>query len=287
MRIRVDYATSYDYALPAGNVVQVLRIEPGGHDHQHIVAWRLDIDSDGSLRRGLDAFGNIVHLFYADAPLRRLTLQVSGEVDTEESHGVVRGTAEPLPLPVFLRQTPLTAPDEAIAGFARDIAAAEGSDVLALCHALTRGLHGRLDFDTDVTHAHSDAAHAFALGAGVCQDFAHVFLAAARLLEIPARYVSGHLVRSDGFVTQPASHAWVEAHVPALGWVGFDPTNGISTTDSYLRVAVGLDYLDAAPVRGARRGGGTETMQVSVTARQAGRQAQGQSQVQAQGQVQG
>ena len=83
---------------------------------------------------------------------------------------------------------------------------------------------------------------------------------------IPARYVSGHLVRADGFVTQPAGHAWVEAHLPDLGWVGFDPTNGTSTTEAYMRVAIGLDYLDAAPVRGARRGGGAETMIVSVTA---------------------
>ena len=88
--------------------------------------------------------------------------------------------------------------------------------------------------------------------------------AAARSLGIPARYVSGHLARSDGVQEQDASHAWAEAHVPDLGWVGFDPTNGISVTDAYIRVAIGLDYLGAAPVRGSRTGGGEETLDVKL-----------------------
>ena len=142
-----------------------------------------------------------------------------------------------------------------------------------------------MTFDADATHSFTDASFAFGLGAGVCQDYSHIFLAAARHLRIPARYVSGHLVRADGLVTQPAGHAWVETHVGDLGWVAFDPTNGISTTEAYLRVAVGLDYLDAAPIRGARRGGGAETMVVSVTARDS--QVPAQPTSQAQSQVQG
>lgn len=263
MRIRVDYSTTYDYALLASDVIQLLRMEPCGHHDQHIVNWRLDTDTDGHLRRGHDVFGNVTHMFYADAPIRRLALRVTGEVDTGESHGVLRGAAEPLPASVFLRPTPLSMPDDAIRDFARNLGRANPIDT---CHAMLTALNESMSFDPDITHSHTDAAHAFGLKAGVCQDYSHIFLAAARLLGIPARYVSGHLVRADGLVTQPAGHAWVEAWAPDLGWVGFDPTNGISTTAAYLRVAVGLDYLDAAPVRGARRGGGAETMVVSVTA---------------------
>ncbi len=263
MRIKVDYSTTYDYSTLASDVVQLLRVEPCGHHDQHVVHWRLDTDTNGHLRRGHDAFGNILHMFYADAPIRRLALHVTGEVDTSETHGVLRGTAEPLPASVFLRTTPLTTADDAIGAFARGCASA---DPIATCHALLTGLFDRMRFDADVTHSHTDAIHAFGLNAGVCQDYSHIFLAAARHIGIPSRYVSGHLVRADGLVTQPAGHAWVEAHLPDLGWVGFDPTNGTSTTKAYMRVAVGLDYLDAAPVRGARRGGGAETMIVSVTA---------------------
>ena len=103
------------------------------------------------------------------------------------------------------------------------------------------------------------AAEAFALKRGVCQDLTHVFIAAARHLGVPARYVGGYFHRADGVTQQDAGHAWAEAHVPALGWVAFDPANGICATDAHVRVAVGLDYLGAAPVRGARRGGGNET----------------------------
>mgnify|MGYP002655213272 CR=1 FL=1 len=267
MRIRVDYSTIYEYSHVASNVVQLLRMQPAGHDGQHIVRWRIDSDCDGHLKRGEDAFGNITHMFYPDGPLQRLALHVSGEVDTVETHGVLAGTHERLPASVYLRQTDLTRPDEALAALARQI---DAGDALATCHRLTGHLYSNMAFDPDVTHAHSDAAHSFALQAGVCQDYAHIFLAVARLLGIPARYVSGHLVRNDGLITQPAAHAWAEALVPDLGWVAFDPTNGMCATDAYLRVAVGLDYRDAAPIRGARRGGGAETMNVVVTTQASG-----------------
>ena len=109
---------------------------------------------------------------------------------------------------------------------------------------------------------------------GVCQDYAHVFIACARHLGIPARYIGGHFLRSDGVVSQEAGHAWAEVYVADLGWVAFDPTNGISTTDAHVRVAVGLDYLGAAPVRGTRIGGAGETLAVKVHVDQAGRQTQ-------------
>jgi len=109
----------------------------------------------------------------------------------------------------------------------------------------------------------------------VCQDLAHIFLATARHLDIPSRYVSGYFHRADGVVEQEAGHAWVEAHVPGLGWVGFDPANGISTTEAHVRVAIGLDYLAAAPVRGSRVGGGVEALGVRLRVDQGGRLSQG------------
>lgn len=264
MRIRVDYSTIYEYAQPASNVLQLLRVQPAGHEGQHIVHWRIDSDCDGHLKQGQDAFGNITHMFYPDGQIQRLALHVTGEVDTVETHGVLSGSFEPLPPIAFLRQTDLTRPDEALQTLARQI---DAGDALANCHRLTGLLFEGMSFDPDVTHAHSDAAHAFGIRAGVCQDYAHIFLSVARCLGIPARYVSGHLVRDDGLITQPAAHAWAEALIPDLGWVAFDPANGICATQAYLRVAVGLDYRDAAPVRGARRGGGLETMNVAVTTR--------------------
>jgi transglutaminase-like putative cysteine protease len=122
------------------------------------------------------------------------------------------------------------------------------------------------------------AADAFDLGHGVCQDFTHIFVAVSRAMAVPARYVSGHLFRRDGIEIQEAAHAWAEAWVDDLGWVAFDPTNGISTDDAYVRVACGLDYRDAAPMSGARSGGGSEALSVEVQVSPVRRQAQFQSQ---------
>jgi transglutaminase-like putative cysteine protease len=116
-----------------------------------------------------------------------------------------------------------------------------------------------------VTSSASSAADAFAARHGVCQDFAHVYAAAARSLGIPARFVSGYLFKGPGEVSQEAGHAWAEAHVEGLGWLGFDPANGMCITDHHVRVAVGPDYLGAAPVRGIRTGGDGESLAVKVT----------------------
>lgn len=280
MRIRIDYTTTYDYAQPAHSVIQLLRLTPRSGDDQQVKRWRIDVDADGALRTGCDAFGNATHLFSADGPLRRLVLTVAGEVETGDAAGVVRGFPEPLAPMMFLRSTPLTALSSALSEFAHTLA---GDTLLDRLHTLNGGIHARMAFDPDATGTGTDASGAFAQGRGVCQDYAHIFCAAARALDVPARYVSGHFVRSDDVAVQPAWHAWVEALVPDLGWVGFDPTHGISVTSAHVRVAVGLDYLDAAPVRGARRGGGIEALSVSVRAVEMARQSQSQGQ-QSQGQ---
>ena len=262
MRIKIDYTTTYDYSQPANSVVQLLRVRPRSGWDQHVTRWRVDVDADGALRTGTDVFGNTTHMFTADAPVTRLVLTVAGEVDTNDAHGAVRGFPEPLTSGTFLRTTPLSVCDAAMADFARSF----HGDELERLHELLRAVHGHMAFDGYATSTETDAPTAFSQARGVCQDYTHIFCAVARTMGIPARYVSGHFVRADGATTQPASHAWAEALVPHLGWVGFDPTNGISITPAHVRVAVGLDYLDAAPVRGARRGGGTEGMHVSVTA---------------------
>jgi transglutaminase-like putative cysteine protease len=270
MRIRVRHATTYTYETAALDVVQALRVTPAAHDGQEVLNWRVDVDVDGVLRTMRDVFGNRLHLFYAEGPVTQLTVRVTGEAEVRDTTGVVRGAPEPFPPPLFLRPTTLTAADEALRAWAAE---APGSDVLSRLHALMSELHARLRFDAAATGVETTAAQAFAAGHGVCQDYAHIFVAAARSLGVPARYVSGHLCRDDPG-EQEAAHAWAEAHVPDLGWTGFDAANGVCPDQRYLRVAVGLDYLDAAPVRGARRGGGQERLSVAVAARDAMRQRQ-------------
>ncbi len=274
MRIRVSHETVYRYDAPPKGVIQTLRMTPRNHDGQYVCDWRIDASVDCRLDAQEDAFGNVVHTFNVDGPIDALGILVEGEVETQDSHGIVRGTIEHFPPSLFLRTTPLTAPDAAIGEFARDVAAGGSADALGLLHALLARVHQEITFDTDPTHAATTAAEAFALKRGVCQDLTHVFIAAAREIGVPARYVSGYFHRADGVVRQEAGHAWAEAHVPDFGWVAFDPANGICATDAHIRVAVGLDYLGAAPVRGTRYGGGAEQLSVTVVVDQAQRQMQ-------------
>jgi transglutaminase-like putative cysteine protease len=226
-----------------------------------------------------DAFGNVTHVMTHGA-IEDLTITVGGLIETHDTGGVLRGTDERFPPSLFLRQTALTSVNPAMEIFARELRAESESDALGFLHTLMTQVSEHMTFDEDPTTSGTSAVEAFGLKRGVCQDYAHIFIACARSGGVPARFVSGHFLRSDGTVNQQAGHAWAEAYVPDLGWIGFDPANCICTTEAHARIAIGLDYLGAAPIRGTRYGGGTETLMVAVKVDQAGRPGQSQWQSQ-------
>ncbi|MET0905438.1 MAG: transglutaminase family protein [Bradyrhizobiaceae bacterium] len=279
MRLRIAHSTTYRYEPPASGVIQILRMSPGSHDSQYVADWQIDVSTDTRLDRHEDAFGNVTHVL-THGPLSDLTVSVEGLIETQDTGGVLRGTDERFPPSLFLRPTGLTDMTPGMEIFARDLTPAAQSDALGYLHALMLGINSHMTFDTDPTSSGTAASEAFGLKRGVCQDYAHIFIACARTAGIPARFVSGHFWRADGANEQEAGHAWAEAHVPGLGWVGFDPANAICTTDAHARIAIGLDYLGAAPVRGTRYGGGTETLTVSVRVDRIPERGQSQSQFQ-------
>lgn len=263
MRLSIRHETLYRYQTPAASVIQHLRLTPRGHNGLFVRRWRVEIDAECRLDRGEDAFGNITHTFSAEGPLNEVRIAVDGDIETSDTNGLLSGALERFPLSFWQRATPLTHPCPAITEFARDLASGEGGDRLATLHALNAAIFSGMRYSVGETDTRTTACDAFAAKAGVCQDFAHMFIAAASVLDIPARYAGGYFLRTD-MTEQEAGHAWVEAYVEGIGWIGFDPTHGISVTDRYVRVAVGPDYLDAAPIRGARIGGAGETLAVSV-----------------------
>lgn len=279
MRLRIAHTTSYRYEPPATGVIQILRMTPGSHDGQYVADWQIDVSTDSRLDVHEDAFGNTTHVLTC-GPTADLTIRAEGLVETQDTGGVLRGTDERFPPSLFLRPTALTEVAPSIAAFARGVRPDAQDDTLGFLHSLMLNINEHMTFDEDPTNSGTSAVQAFALKRGVCQDYAHIFIACARSGGVPARFVAGHFWRSDGTVNQQAGHAWAEAFVPDLGWVGFDPANAICTTDAHARVAIGLDYLGAAPVRGTRYGGGKETLTVAVKVDQAGRQGQSQSQSQ-------
>ncbi|MFE0756668.1 transglutaminase N-terminal domain-containing protein [Inquilinus sp. NPDC058860] len=274
MRLLIRHETRYRYDSPVTRTLQTLRLTPRPNDGQEVLRWRVVPPAGASLAAGEDGFGNIVDVLSLDRPHDALTLLVEGEVVTRDTNGVVTGTEERFPPAFYLRPSPLAAADAALVELAEAAATTAGREPLALAHALMLAVHGRIAFRPGLTHAATTAAEALAAGIGVCQDHTHVFLACARPLGLPARYVSGYLLMADGSVEQAAGHAWAEVFVDGLGWVGFDAANGICPTEHHVRVAVGLDYRDAAPVRGLRQGGGAEALEVVVRVGQSQTQAQ-------------
>ena len=263
MRLTVRHETIYRYATPAKSVIQQLRLMPRGHDGQFVRRWRVEIDADGRLDRSEDPYGNIMHIFSIDGPVHELSILVDGDVETSDMNGSMDGTLERFPLLFWLRDTPLTRPDPAIVEFAHDMSGGEGGDLLPTLHAINAALLREMRFSIGDTHPGTTAGQAFRARSGVCQDFAHVFVTAARALNIPARYVGGYYLRTD-MSEQEAGHAWAEAHVPGVGWIGFDPAHGVCVTDRYVRVTAAPDYLEGAPIRGAHIGGSEESLSVAV-----------------------
>ena len=264
MLISIRHISRYSYAEPVGYTIQSLRLTPASFAGQRVLDWRVHAVGAGMPLQFKDGFGNLVDLVAINASHAQLTIEAGGTVETSDRNGVVAGLAETMPRRVFLRETETTRPDAAIRALA---AAARGPDPLSRLHDLVGAVRDRVEYVAGATDARTGAAEALAAGKGVCQDHAHIFIAAARTLGVPARYVTGYLVL-DAPGTSEAHHAWAEAWVEGLGWVGFDVANGICPTERYVRLAAGLDAGYAAPVVGSRRGGSTERLDVSVEVQQ-------------------
>ena len=203
MRLRIAHTTRYRYEPAATGVIQILRMTPGSHDGQYVAEWQTDASTDSRLDVHEDAFGNVTHVL-TTGPLEDLTIHVEGLIETQDTGGVLRGTDERFPESLFLRATELTEVNPAIAQFARELRAESGDDVLGFLHALMVQVNEHMTFDEDPTNSGTSAAEAFALRRGVCQDYAHIFIACARSGGVPARFASGHFLRSDG-ASRPAT----------------------------------------------------------------------------------
>ena len=261
MLLTVRHVSHYAYDHPVPYAVQRLRLRPPTVPGQTVRQWDVAIDNGRTEVSYVDGFGNRTDLVQHNRNVSEIVITASGSVEVEDRAGVLGPVYGTAPLWLFLRETPLTLPGERIRALAGGLE--PDSDRLALLHGLMNAVHEAVAYRPGTTSVTTLAEDALAEGSGVCQDHSHIFLSAARLLGIPARYVSGYLLM-EGVEDQTASHAWAEAHVDGLGWVGFDAANNVCPTDRYLRLATGLDYRDAAPISGIRHGGTTESLAVHI-----------------------
>lgn len=266
MRLAIRHTTYYRFAEPVAHGLQRLRLTPKTTHGQHIREWSMSFEGAQRELEYDDHNVNRVALVSVLPGAEEVTIRCEGLVDTEDNAGLIGWHSGHLPLWAFLGRTRRT---QAGAGIRALAASARGSggDTLAMLHGLSATILGRVRYEPGVTDVGTTADEALAAGCGVCQDHAHVFIAAARSLEVPARYVSGYLMMNDR-VDQDATHAWAEAHVEGLGWVGFDVANGISPDARYVRVATGRDYGEAAPITGISFGAAQEELRVALAVEQ-------------------
>lgn len=265
MWLTVEHVTQLSYDGPISEAYTELRVKPSHRDGQRCSAFSLHLEPRGAtVEEYVDRFGNTVHHFDVLEVHERIAVVARSEVWTTAAYEAEAPTLSPLDRWDFLARTRYVDLDDQVI----EVAAATGtpSDAVEAAWELMRLVRGAMTYERGTTNVHTTAAEALADGRGVCQDFAHVMIAACKARGIPARYVSGYLYdASNG--GHGESHAWVDVHVGDT-WISLDPTHDSAQTEHYVRVAVGRDYADVPPSRGVYRGPATETLEVAVTIRE-------------------
>ena len=266
MRLSIRHTTRYHYDEPVAHGMQRVRLTPKETQGQRIIDWSMEYAGAREELSYDDQNFNHVTLLSVEEGATEVVVTCRGIVDTEDKAGVIGQHSGHLPLWAFLGHSGLTKPGPRIKEL---ISRVERSDegMVATLHNLSRTIREAVDYQTGTTQVNTTAEEAALSGKGVCQDHAHIFIAAARSLDIPARYVSGYLMMNDR-VEQEATHAWAEAHVQGIGWVGFDISNQISPDPRYVRVATGRDYRDASPIVSMSYGNSPGTLSVDLAIEQ-------------------
>ncbi len=266
MRLSVHHITRFEFDQPSGHSIHDVRLTPKPATGQRVLSWR--IDGPGKRSDWADGHGNQVTTYSVAARHDAVEIAVAGVYEYSGADQWLRyGDTPTLPAPFWLRNTGFAQHDKSFDSVIKGLAerAADSTQRVTVLHELMERVGKRIAYKTGVSTVDTTAVEALAHGAGVAQDSAHVFIAACRRLGVPARYVSGYLRNDDPELhVGRTSHSWAEAWVPGLDWVGFDPANGISPRGDSLRVAIGLDYRDAAPVSGRRVGFGDAKMTVEA-----------------------
>ena len=276
----IRHVTRFRYSAPVRETVMELRMQPRSEGPQALRSFQINTNPRAQLYAYTDHFGNAVYHFNVLRSHDELRL---------ESQSVVE-ISRPAPMPEaldrlewerynaynltddhfdLLENSRFAMPSANLDRFMEQKGlAGERSDPLTALVALNRIIHDSFEYELGVTQVHSPIDHALEEGRGVCQDFAHIMIAVARRWGIPARYVSGYLhhrPHNHDRSGTDATHAWVEAYLPSLGWIGFDPTNAILAGERHIRVAVGRDYADVPPARGTFKGVAESELAIAVS----------------------
>ncbi len=262
MRLTVSHTTTYRYEVPQARVIQSHRLKPAVFDGQKVIDWSVACDGATFGSIFVDGAGDEVSTMTVPGPVDEVSIHVSGSVETTDTSGVLRGHKETDAPSVYLRKTRTTAPGVGLVALAERVSGTKAP--LDRAHQMAGLVADVIQYTPGATASHMTASEALELGHGVCQDHSQVLIALARILKVPARYVTGYLHSTEDGEAHEASHAWAELYIDDLGWVGFDPANRCCPNERYIRLGSGLDAQDAAPIRGISLGSAGESMDISV-----------------------
>lgn len=263
MLLTVKHTTRYAFTDSVSHGLQRLRLKPKSSHGQEVLDWHMDLANAWPEAHYDDQNHNHTDLVSIGAGAPEVIVTCEGTVCTTDNNGIIGPHSGHMPLWFFLRPTKLTSAGPKVRHLLASLDADRG-DTLGFLHALAQAVADQVEYVPGATDVKTTAEEALAAGKGVCQDHAHIFIAAGRLVDIPMRYVGGYL-RMDDKVEQEAGHGWAEAHLPGLGWVGFDVSNAICPDERYIRVATGCDYGEAAPVTGIAVGAGDTRLDVHLS----------------------
>jgi transglutaminase-like putative cysteine protease len=281
MRYSIRHVTRFTYDSPITESVMEARMQPRTDEYQRCLHFALTTTPESRVMMYQDHDGNAVHHFDIPARHSRLTVTAEALVDclpyrplphrlgpgawaTLDALAAAGDSYEYLTRSAFVTQSP------ALDGFRQELRFDRGHDPLVTLRRLMGEMYARFEYSPRSTRVDSPIDEALETRRGVCQDFAHIFLALVRPLGVPARYVSGYLFRDTGSSDRSAdgaTHAWVEVLLPDLGWVGFDPTNNLIAEERHVRVAIGRDYADVPPTRGVYKGVSAVRSELGVSVR--------------------
>jgi transglutaminase-like putative cysteine protease len=276
----ITHLTRYSYSEFVTASLMEVRMKPRSDGFQNCSDFKIKISPTARVLNYQDYLQNTIHFFDIPGPHHKLAINVESVVEVRPlpdlPDSLPASAWEHMTLDGFghdgydmLQPGKFTGSTELIEDFAREIAIGRRDDPLTVLREMNAAIYFSLDYEQGATKVDSPIDVALTNRKGVCQDFAHIMATLVRGLGIPCRYVSGYLFhRRDERSAADASHAWVEAWLPELGWVGFDPTNNQMCGDRHIRVCLGRDYADAAPTRGVFTGEAETTLEVSVTVTQ-------------------
>lgn len=269
------HRTTFHYGAPVRQSVNTLRLEPRTFPYQKTVSALVRVLPATRLQRFTDLFQNVTHHFELPEPHSKLEIESRIRVHNLPLAIPQEGftaTAEAYRDPAihervwqYRHESPRISRSPEVWRHALDVTAGLVS-LHDQARAIMEWIHREFRYEPGVTGVKAHLEESFAMRCGVCQDFTHIMLGMCRAIGIPARYASGYLYNGpkDKLIGAQASHAWCEVYLPSAGWIGFDPTNDTLADERYVKIAVGRDYEDVAPVEGSYLGTGQCRLEIQV-----------------------